>query len=76
MWRHSLLKLRKIWLGLWSLGDTQAAVEAQRKLTSLSIENDRASQAKMQQERQKNRVSTATATRAATAATTDETPRP
>jgi len=34
------------------LGDTQAAVEAQRKLTSLSIENDRASQAKMQQERQ------------------------
>ena len=35
------------------LGDTQAAVEAQRKLTSLSIENDRASQAKMQQERQK-----------------------
>jgi hypothetical protein len=35
------------------LGDTQAAVEAQRKLTSLSIENDRASQAKMQQERQR-----------------------
>lgn len=35
------------------LGDTQAAVEAQRKLTALSIENDRASQAKMQQERQK-----------------------
>ena len=34
-------------------GDTQAAVEAQRKLTSLSIENDRASQSKMQQERQK-----------------------
>ena len=38
------------------LGDTQAAVEAQRKLTSLSIENDRASQAKMQQERQKEVV--------------------
>lgn len=35
------------------LGDTQAAVEAQRKLTSLSIENDRASQAKIQQERQR-----------------------
>ena len=35
------------------LGDTQAAVEAQRKLTALSIENDRASQAKMQQERQR-----------------------
>jgi len=35
------------------LGDTQAAVEAQRKLTALSIESDRASQAKMQQERQK-----------------------
>ena len=30
------------------LGDTQAAVEANRKITSLSIENDRASQAKMQ----------------------------
>jgi len=39
------------------LGDTQAAVEAQRKLTSLSIENDRASQAKMQQERQKESAS-------------------
>ena len=39
------------------LGDTQAAVEAQRKLTSLSIENDRASQAKMQQERQKEAAS-------------------
>ena len=38
------------------LGDTQAAVEAQRKLTSLSIENDRASQAKMQQERQKQQA--------------------
>jgi|TARA_R110001583_G_scaffold2623_3_gene18578 hypothetical protein len=33
------------------LGDTQAAVEANRKITSLSIENDRASQAKMQQQR-------------------------
>ena len=33
------------------MGDSQAAVEANRKLTSLSIENDRASQAKMQQER-------------------------
>ncbi len=39
------------------LGDTQAAVEAQRKLTSLSIENDRGSQAKMQQERQKEAAS-------------------
>ena len=39
------------------LGDTQAAVEAQRKLTSLSIENDRASQAKMQQERQRQTAS-------------------
>ena len=39
------------------LGDTQAAVEAQRKLTALSIENDRASQAKMQQERQKEAAS-------------------
>jgi len=36
------------------MGDSQAAVEANRKLTSLSIENDRASQAKMQQERQKD----------------------
>ena len=33
------------------MGDTQAAVEANRKMTSLSIENDRASQARMQQER-------------------------
>ena len=33
------------------MGDTQAAVEANRKMTKLSIENDRASQAKMQQER-------------------------
>jgi len=35
------------------MGDTQAAVEANRKLTALSIENDRASQAKIQQERAK-----------------------
>ena len=34
------------------MGDTQAAVEANRKMTKLSIENDRASQAKMQQERE------------------------
>ena len=34
------------------LGDTQAAVEANRKITTLSIENDRASQAKMQKQRQ------------------------
>jgi hypothetical protein len=33
------------------MGDSQAAVEANRKLTALSIENDRASQAKAQQER-------------------------
>ena len=33
------------------MGDTQAAVEANRRMTSLSIENDRAAQAKMQQER-------------------------
>jgi len=33
------------------MGDTQAAVEANRKMTKLSIENDRASQAKAQQER-------------------------
>ena len=33
------------------MGDTQAAVEANRKLTALSIENDRASQARIQQER-------------------------
>jgi len=33
------------------MGDSQAAVDANRKLTSLSIENDRASQARMQQER-------------------------
>jgi len=35
------------------IGDTQAAVEANRSITKLAIENDRASQAKMQQERQK-----------------------
>ena len=33
------------------MGDSQAAVEANRRLTALSIENDRASQAKIQQER-------------------------
>jgi len=38
------------------IGDTQAAVEANRKITKLSIENDRASQAKMQQERQKQQA--------------------
>ena len=35
------------------MGDSQAAVEANRKLTALSIENDRASQAKIQQDRQR-----------------------
>ena len=33
------------------MGDTQAAVDANRKMTALSIENDRASQARLQQER-------------------------
>ena len=33
------------------VGDTKAAVEAQRHITSLAIENDRAQQAKVQQER-------------------------
>ncbi len=33
------------------VGDTNAVVEAQRKITSLAIENDRAQQAKQQQER-------------------------
>ena len=33
------------------MGDSQAAGEANRRLTALSIENDRASQAKIQQER-------------------------
>ena len=33
------------------MGDTAGVVEAQRKITSLAIENDRAKQAKVQQER-------------------------
>ena len=33
------------------IGDTNGVIEAQRKITSLAIENDRAKQAKMQQER-------------------------
>ena len=33
------------------VGDTNAVVEAQRKITSLALENDRAQQAKQQQER-------------------------
>ena len=33
------------------IGDTQAAVEANRRITALAIENDRAAQAKAQQER-------------------------
>ena len=33
------------------VGDTNAVVEAQRKITALAIENDRAQQAKQQQER-------------------------
>ena len=33
------------------VGDTKAVVDAQRQLTSLAIENDRAQQAKVQQER-------------------------
>lgn len=33
------------------LGDTNGVIEAQRKLTSLALENDRAKQAKMQQDR-------------------------
>jgi hypothetical protein len=33
------------------MGDTKGVVEAQRKITALAIENDRARQAKMQQER-------------------------
>ena len=33
------------------VGDTKAAVEAQRQLTELAIQNDRAQQAKVQQER-------------------------
>ena len=35
------------------LSDSKAVVEAQRKITALAIENDRANQAKMQQERQR-----------------------
>ena len=38
------------------MGDTQGAVEANRKITSLSIENDRAAQAKIQQERQREQA--------------------
>ena len=38
------------------LSDTKAVVEAQRKITALAIENDRANQAKMQQERQKSQA--------------------
>jgi len=33
------------------MGDTKGVIEAQRKITALAIENDRARQAKMQQER-------------------------
>ena len=33
------------------IGDTNGVVEAQRKITSLAIENDRAKQAKLQQDR-------------------------
>ena len=33
------------------MGDTAGVIEAQRKITSLAIENDRAKQAKVQQER-------------------------
>jgi hypothetical protein len=51
------------------MGDTQAAVEANRKLTALSIENDRASQAKAQQDRQR-------AQRAAQSASTAQQPQP
>jgi hypothetical protein len=38
------------------IGDTNGVVEAQRKITSLAIENDRAQQAKMQQERYAQQV--------------------
>tara|TARA_R110002153_G_scaffold9221_2_gene38441 strand:- start:267 stop:1139 length:873 start_codon:yes stop_codon:yes gene_type:complete len=51
------------------MGDTQAAVEANRKLTELSIENDRASQAKAQQDRQR-------AQRSAQAAASTQQPQP
>ena len=33
------------------IGDTNGVIEAQRKITKLAIENDRAQQAKVQQER-------------------------
>ena len=38
------------------IGDTNGVVEAQRKMTSLAIENDRAQQAKVQQERYAQQV--------------------
>jgi hypothetical protein len=38
------------------VGDTNGVVEAQRKMTSLAIENDRAQQAKIQQERYAQQV--------------------
>ena len=38
------------------VGDTNGVVEAQRKITSLAIENDRAKQAKIQQERYAQQV--------------------
>ena len=38
------------------IGDTNGVIEAQRKITSLAIENDRAKQAKMQQERYAQQV--------------------
>jgi hypothetical protein len=42
------------------IGDTQAAVEAQKRMISLSTETDRAAQAKMAQERQVKQVQQAT----------------
>jgi hypothetical protein len=38
------------------LGDTNGVIEAQRKLTSLALENDRAKQAKMQQDRMRQQA--------------------
>ena len=38
------------------IGDTNGVIEAQRKITSLAIENDRAKQAKIQQERYAQQV--------------------
>ena len=38
------------------MGDTNGVIEAQRKITSLAIENDRARQAKIQQERYSQQV--------------------